>query len=210
MSHTNSKTWIAPGVRETEAYQVTINSVKRHFPKSAVAHWNVSTWITHKVAMADAKLRVGQRRLAAKEAEAGLAMEPGYPTLHKAMDDKELSAGQTAVLCMHSIWCNKNFDAQWRIIAPWPGMAELKWEGDDRARTKVGRFLPLPREPSPDNLPWNQRMRLRQSMWDENWKIPTEEDVLYPMWQLSEETELDKHYLVNQDLLDALDPDKII
>ncbi|KAF2804270.1 uncharacterized protein BDZ99DRAFT_545500 [Mytilinidion resinicola] len=49
------------------------------------------------------------------------------------------------VVCEKRIWC-----PQWQLkkeIAPWPALPKMIWEGDDRAKTTVGRFLPLPPEP---------------------------------------------------------------
>lgn len=57
---------------------------------------------------------------------------------------------------MKTIWCMDWMNGKDDDPAPWPSLAEMKWEGDDRAKTACGRFLPLPREPGAPGIPWGQ------------------------------------------------------
>ena len=58
-------------------------------------------------------------------------------------------------LGMKTIWCQDWMNGK-DEVAPWPSLAEMKWEGDDRAKTSCGRFLPLPREEGAPAIPWGQ------------------------------------------------------
>lgn len=66
-----------------------------------------------------------------------------------------MTGNTSRVLGMKTIWCH-----DWQNgkdeIAPWPSMQEMKWEGDDRAKTNCGRFLPLPREQGAQGILWSQ------------------------------------------------------
>jgi hypothetical protein len=81
-------------------------------------------------------------------------------------------------------------------------MAEMKWEGDDRAKTGVGRFLPLPREEGPPGLMWNQLPVIEQYPIDQVCKIPTMEDVYLPVDYKIEE---DHEYLWSKELEKDID-----
>lgn len=105
------------------------------------------------------------------------------------------------VLGEKTIWCH-----DWRNgkdeIADWPTLAEMKWEGDDRAKTGVGRFPPLPRERGPPSIAWNQLAIVEQYPLDEVARIPTLEDVLLPVDEIPEE---DTNKYIPQDIMDAID-----
>jgi hypothetical protein len=78
----------------------------------------------------------------------------------------------------------------------------MKWEGDDRAKTKVGRFLPLPREEGPPGLAWSQMQVVEQYPLDQVARIPTMEDIYLPVDEIDDEVKYD---LINKDLEDAID-----
>ena len=95
----------------------------------------------------------------------------------KAFDD-----GRSAVLGRPSIWrSDMEATAPSRQTAPWPNATEYKWEGDDRARSGVGRYLPLPRAGGNDTVAWHQRPMLEPLPFDAVRKVPTMEDVYSPV-----------------------------
>ncbi|KAF2090039.1 hypothetical protein K490DRAFT_62912 [Saccharata proteae CBS 121410] len=203
MSYTFSRKWVSAEHKESERFAVTKNAVQRHFPKSAASRWDMKDWLAHRAAMAQAQGKRLEKQIKNKEEErkAYLVNGQGPP---KAFGGKKMPGKcQGAVLCHYTIWCEE-YDP-WHTRALWPEPAEMRWEGDDRARTNVGRFLPLPREATSASIQWGHRRLVPQFEFDAIWKVPNMEDVLYPMEQISEEIENDKHDLLPNDLIEALD-----
>jgi hypothetical protein len=87
-------------------------------------------------------------------------------------------------------------------VAPWPSFAELKWEGDDRAKTSVGRFLPLPREMGAPGITWAQLQVVEQYELDQVARIPDMEDVYLPVDEIDDEVKYD---LITRDLEEAME-----
>ncbi|KAF2190894.1 hypothetical protein K469DRAFT_736593 [Zopfia rhizophila CBS 207.26] len=175
----------SPENREHNQYLLIRNSMRRLFPLSDVARWTYAEYIQHrKDILKDEQDRLAAK-LAQKEKEATLNLQPIMP----AFRDKKIpefygpllyGASRGAVLCEPTIWC-QGWEQGKEEIAPWPTWQEMKWEGDDRAKTHVGRFLPLPREPGPEGLHWQQLSRLPQYPFDEVARIPTLEDTHLPV-----------------------------
>ncbi|GME41728.1 hypothetical protein GTA08_BOTSDO00316 [Neofusicoccum parvum] len=205
-SHTQSWTWSSPRALQEDLYIVAKVSVERHFrgyDRDLVdALKSLEKWCAHATNMKVVSIKLEQRRIQEKQLYMGLRAEG---TSSKPFNGRKLSVGQGAVLCFHTLWC-QDYKTDWRRLAPWPSIAEQKWEGEDRARTKVGRYFPLPREPSNGSVPWNYLPIITSSPFDQIWKVPTELDILYPMDQINAEVDGEKHALLNQDLLDAIDP----
>lgn len=104
------------------------------------------------------------------------------PAIAPPIHGRSFTDGRSAVLGMPSIWRNGTADAiPGRMTAPWPNAAEYKWEGDDRARSGVGRYLPLPRAGGNDTVAWHQRPMLEPLPFDAVRKVPTKEDVYSPV-----------------------------
>ena len=99
-----------------------------------------------------------------------------------------------------TIWCSDWTNGK-DEISPWPTLAEMKWEGDDRAKTNVGRFPPLPREKGPVSLSWNQLPVVEQYPLDQVCKIPTMEDVYLPV---DPDIEPEKEFLWSEELDEAI------
>jgi hypothetical protein len=112
-----------------------------------------------------------------------------------------ISGNRALVLGEQTIWC-----VDWQNgkdeIAPWPTFAEMKWEGDDRAKTAVGRFLPLPREIGAPGITWSQLQVIEQYPLDQVQKIPTMEDIYLPVDEIDEEL---KYNFITKDLEEAMD-----
>ncbi|KAF4543011.1 hypothetical protein BFW01_g4683 [Lasiodiplodia theobromae] len=205
-SHTQSWTWSSPRALQEDLYTVAKVSVERHFrgyDRDLVdALKSLEKWCEHAANMKMVAIKLEQRRIAEKELFKRLRDE--YNMVCKAFGGRKLSVGHGGVLCFHTLWCT-DYKTDWRRLAPWPTIAEQKWEGEDRARTKVGRYFPLPREPSNGSVPWNYLPMITSSPFDQIWQIPSELDILYPMDQINAEVEEEKHSLLNQDILDAID-----
>lgn len=200
MSHTHSRSWASPETKETEHFQVTKNAMRRLFPKSQVAEMEMSTWLEHRQAIVSAKGRRIVRVLELKED----ARKRGLPPLRPPFKGKDFKENRGTVLCQQTIWCSK-WDPK-KDRSPWPSNAEMKWEGDDRAKTSVGRFLPLPREPGNATVAWHHLHALPQYELDEVRKIPTLEDILLPVDEIDDEKVPD---LINTDLLQSIDSDDL-
>jgi hypothetical protein len=117
------------------------------------------------------------------------------------------------VLAMETIWCPRP-DVFWQPSAPWPCMAEMKWEGDSRVATEYGRFLrwhPIPRVPehwAGHNCPgWNQDYKERSMVeilpFDQVWLIPTLEDILLPVDEIEDPQIIAS--LINNELLHEIE-----
>ena len=71
-----------------------------------------------------------------------------------------LEDNRSTVLAMPSIWSPNFRESTERPDAPWPDRDELRYEGDDSAKTNVCRFLPLPRRPGNETVTWKAREQL--------------------------------------------------
>ncbi|KAF2732047.1 hypothetical protein EJ04DRAFT_514173 [Polyplosphaeria fusca] len=77
----------------------------------------------------------------------------------------------------------------------------MKWEGDDRAKTGVGRFPPIPREVGAPGIQWNQLQAVEQYELDKTCLVPDMEDIYLPVDEIDDEVKYD---LINKDLEDAI------
>ncbi|OCK79654.1 hypothetical protein K432DRAFT_405393 [Lepidopterella palustris CBS 459.81] len=200
MSHTYSLSWASPETKEAERYQVVMNAMRRLFPKTDFNDMDMPTWLEQRQAIIQARGRQLGRSVAFREDQ----RERGLPPITKLMRGREPKENRGAVLCQQTIWCLK-----WDMKAdkaPWPSLSELKWEGDDRAKTSVGRYLPLPREPGNATVAWHHLRVLQAFDFDEVRKVPTLEDILLPVDEIDDNKVPE---LINADLLEALDSDEI-
>ncbi|KAK7553673.1 hypothetical protein IWX49DRAFT_221474 [Phyllosticta citricarpa] len=209
--HTSSRVWVSDRCRQEEQYEVAQIGVRRNFRKYDKDIMepikDFGSWLRHQSAMHNVKLEAERRKIAEmeqralvreKDKEAQMAGVPFW-------DLRDRQPGHGAALGMPTIWC-PDWKTPDRRVAAWPTLSEMKWEGDDRARTGVKRFLPLPREPTNGAVAWNHLPMIHQQPFDQVWTIPTELDILYPMHQLDEEAERDRHRLLPPDLIDAIEP----
>ncbi|OCL13500.1 hypothetical protein AOQ84DRAFT_414748 [Glonium stellatum] len=196
MSHTYSLSWASPETKESEKFQVCINAMRRMFPRSEVAQMDMPAWLEHRQVIVQARGRQLGRIVAIKEDQ----RKRGSPAIITPLKGKSFEDNRSTVLCQKTIWCSK-----WDLKAdkaPWPSLTELKWEGDDRAKTSVGRFLPLPREPGNATVAWHHLRMIEAFELDDVRKIPTLEDILLPVDEIDDEI---VPHLLNIEILDALD-----
>jgi hypothetical protein len=203
----NTRTWVSEDARAAHEFLIIRNSMKRLFKNSEVAKWKVADYIAHREATRVSAVKKLARQAQDKEDTLSLHIPPISPQQQDMMQRCGLTGNFDQVgnygriLGEKTIWC-KDWQNGKDEIAPWPCMAEFKWEGDDRAKTGVGRYPPLPREQGPDGLPWNQLQAVDQYPLDQIARIPTMEDVYLPVDEIDEEV---KYNLVNKELEDAMD-----
>ncbi|KAF2804101.1 uncharacterized protein BDZ99DRAFT_343968, partial [Mytilinidion resinicola] len=193
MAYYSKKAWMSPEARENEKYHVVMNSMRRLFPKSEVAKMDKTKWLAHRQAVVEAHTKQLERAVKIKEE---VLSKGGQQPIPNRLKEKEFPENHGVVLCEKTIWCPK-----WQLkeeVAPWPTLPEMKWEGDDRAKTTVGRFLPLPREPGSAAVAWHNLRVLPAWPFDDVRKIPTLEDILLPVDEIDEDIVPD---LLNSDLL---------
>ncbi|KAF4550243.1 Hypothetical protein D9617_18g034340 [Elsinoe fawcettii] len=86
------------------------------------------------------------------------------------------SPGRSAVLAEPTIWSPAAVEGR-PFTAPWPSIAEMKYEGDERVATSLdhGRFLPVPRYPSDvPGMGWSEVAFLPQEKMDEVLRVDDE------------------------------------
>ncbi|CAI6252998.1 unnamed protein product [Periconia digitata] len=211
-NYRSSRTWHSPEAQRYHDYQLVRNAMRRLFKKSEVAKWTYDDYIKHLEATLASKKAHLDKVLATKEHERLDKLHNGRfytsPQTLKAIEkgclpngNDTLQGNTSRALAMKTIWCPdwKNGKEE---IANWPTLQEMKWEGDDRAKTGVGRFPPLPRENGPPSIPWNQLPVVEQYELDEVARIPTLEDVLLPVDEIPDE---DAPLFVDQHVWDAID-----
>jgi hypothetical protein len=185
--------------------------MRRLFKYSDVAKWKYQDYIAHLEATTKAKQNLARRKLAALEEERRARIlqeqtphsETEYlQTVRRSVDSGLHYEGSlAAVLGVKTIWCMNWMEGK-EEVAPWPSFAELKWEGDDRAKTSVGRFLPLPREMGAPGITWAQLQVVEQYELDQVARIPDMEDVYLPVDEIDDEVKYD---LITRDLEEAME-----
>ncbi|KAH9875379.1 hypothetical protein J1614_004871 [Plenodomus biglobosus] len=203
----NSRTWTSPDVQAQQDFLVIRNSMRRQFRNSEVAKWKLGDYIAHREAVIAAQAerltrKVQMRETASMMTASVIPLETQQSLRKWGINGNFDEAGNKGrVLGEPTIWC-KDWENGKDEIAPWPSMAEMKWEGDDRAKTGVGRFLPLPREQGPPSLPWNSLPVVDQYPLDQIAKIPTMEDIYLPV---DDQIEEEKVYLWSKELEQEMD-----
>lgn len=206
-NNNNNHTWSSGNSLAQQEFMVIRNAMRRQFKHADVAKWKLSDYIEHREATLASQAKRLAEQSAAMEEDAALQIPPIPEGTQQIMEkwgvygnfDRTGNLGR--VLGERTIWCDDWLNGK-DEIAPWPCIAELKWEGDDRAKTGVGRFFPLPREEGPPGLSWNQLPVVDQYPMDQVALIPTMEDVYLPVDAQIEE---EKEYLWSKDLQDAMD-----
>lgn len=105
------------------------------------------------------------------------------------------------VLGERTIWCQDWMNGK-EEISLWPCTGEMRWEGEQRAQTGTGRFLPLPREPNVFNWPWYQLKAIEQYPLDRVCRVPTMEDVYLPVDEIDDSL---KYRFIDKELEEAIE-----
>ncbi|KAJ4399704.1 hypothetical protein N0V91_009248 [Didymella pomorum] len=201
----NTQVCMSDEARAAQEYLLVRNSMKRQFKNSEVAKWKVADYIAHREAVLTSRAKALARQAQNKDAEFRVppisAQQQDTMRRCGLQGNFEQVSNYGRALGAKTIWCQ-----DWKNgkddIAPWPGVAELRWEGDDRAKTGVGRYPPLPREQGPASISWNQLQVVEQYPIDQIARIPTMEDVYLPVDEIDDEVKYD---LLNKDLEDSMD-----
>ena len=202
----NARTWMSEETRAAQEFLVVRNAMRRLFKNADVAKWKIADYIAHREAMMASTAKKLSQQTRNREDKLTLCVPPISPQQQDMMRRCGLSGNFDQVgnysraLGEKTIWC-EDWQNGKDEIAPWPCLAELKWEGDDRAKTGVGRFPPLPRERGPVGLPWNQLQAVEPYPLDQIARVPTMEDVYLPVDEIDVEIKYD---LLNKDLEDAM------
>jgi len=206
-NHRNVRTWVSEESRAAQEFLTVRNSMRRMFKNADIAKWKVADYISHREAVVTSKANLLAQQAQSREASPRLIdltitsekqdmmRRCGLTGNFEQVGNFSRALGEKTIWCMD--WQNGKDE-----IAPWPCLAEMKWEGDDRAKTGVGRYPPLPREQGPAGLPWNQLEVVEQYPLDQIARIPTMEDVYLPVDEIEDEVKYD---LLNKDLEDAMD-----
>ncbi|KAF9738062.1 hypothetical protein PMIN02_001094 [Paraphaeosphaeria minitans] len=202
-----SRTWVSSEAQLHQEFVIIRNAMRRLFKNSEVAKWKLQDYTAHKEGMLASKKATLDRALKQKEIERAVqAIQPDTKrdfSLSNLIPESNLGmeGNLSRVLGMKTIWCKDWKDGK-DEIADWPSLPEMKWEGDDRAKTACGRFLPLPREEGAPGIPWGQLQAVEQYPLDQVQCIPTMEDIYLPVDEIEEEV---IPQLLNQELLDVLE-----
>jgi hypothetical protein len=188
----NDRNFMSPDAQATQDLMMARNAVRRMFKHSAIAKWKLADYAAHQRAMIASSTACA----AARATEAATSSPWPTPVLTPEVQETMRHWGlqgnfdeignHSRILGEPTIWCRDWLNGK-DEVAPWPCAAELKWEGDDRAKTGVGRFPPLPREPGPAGLPWHALELVEQYPLDQIARIPTMEDVFLPVDQIDED-----------------------
>lgn len=206
-SYRNSHTWVSPENQHMQEFLVIRNSMRRLFKHSDVSKWKFDDYVAHKKAMVESKKQLLAAKIKSREEEESLKVPVGDAGALESLmmripnNNYFMEPGRSRVLNYKTIWC-EGWEVEKEEVAPWPTHAELKWEGDDRAKTGVGRYPPLPRENGAAGIPWNQLQALEQHPLDCVGRIPTMEDVYLPVDEIDDDV---KYNLITKDLEDAMD-----
>jgi hypothetical protein len=203
----NSCTWMSPDVQAMQEFMVIRNAMRRQFKNAEVSKWKFNDYIAHREVMVVAQATRLANQVKAKE----YALTERVPPIPEETQQSMMKWGifgnfgehgnTSRILGEQTIWCRDWMNGK-DDIAPWPSTAESKWEGDDRAKTGVGRFLPLPREVGPPGLPWNTLPCVEQYPIDQVARIPTMEDVYLPV---DDQIEEEMDYLWSKNLEEDMD-----
>lgn len=181
--------------------------MKRMFKNADVAKWSIPDYMAHRETMTALRTKRLAEQVENPSNSAHCHATPISPQAQDMMQRSGLHGNfdqignYSRALGEQTIWCTDWQNGK-EEIAPWPCIAEMKWEGDDRAKTGVGRFPPLPREQGPVGLPWSQLQVVEQYPLDKIAQIPTMEDIYLPVDEIDDAIKYD---LLNKGLEDSID-----
>lgn len=162
MAHSHSRTWTSQNTSEKHRFK-RINNLLYHFvPNSPFVPHTHSEWVRHQASMKDMEVQKMHQDIERKRVERRSANVTKATTPFICVEDQRhrFEDNRSTVLAMPSVWAPYFKATPERPDAPWPNLDELRYEGDDRAKTNVGRFLPLPRRPGNETVTWKAREQL--------------------------------------------------
>lgn len=157
-AHSQSKTWKSNDTKEKDQY-ARLSTLLHHFvPESPFVPRSYPVWVQHRTSMNAMEMDNMKRNIAIKQSrntvDAKIAIKP-------ALEGKTFDDNRSAVLAHETIWAPWSLPSDKHPEALWPDRNEFQYEGDDRAKSEVGRFLPLPRKPGNETVNWKAREQLQ-------------------------------------------------
>jgi len=186
-----------------QEYSIIQNSTQHLFKHSEVAQWKYEDYIAHKEASVVARNYCLERQVMVKKEQAGTRTgnvnSKAVKTLQNIVrNGNTLMGDRSFVLSQKTIWCHGWKEEE----SLWPSLAEFMWEGDTRAQSGFGRYLPLLRGKGTPNIPWNESQIIIQYPLDQVARIPTMEDIYFPVDEIDDDI---KYSLINESLEEATD-----
>ena len=172
MSRINTRTWLDPQVAEQELFLRVLTSVAVLAPKTWCMPRTTKEWIEHRAAVLEDDARKSWHRI-----KALAELSSSIPQV-RGLQGTTLSKGRALCLSWPTIWCQHPSVVD-RPDVLWPGLDEMRWEGDSRARRDLGRFLPMLRIPGNGTVIWYRRPARPMYEFDRVWKVPTAEDICW-------------------------------
>jgi hypothetical protein len=195
-----SRTWVSQDNRYMHEFTLVRNAMRRLFKNADVAKWRYGEYIAHREAMLASGKNTLRKAVSQKEHDLQLRIPPidawAYNTLDELLrknnihHNLQMEGNTSRVLGEKTIWCVDWMNGK-DEVAPWPTVPEMKWEGDDRAKTGVGRFPAIPREVGAPGIQWNQLQAVEVYPLDQVWRVPQMDDILLPVDEISEEEKPD-------------------
>ncbi|KAI9681268.1 MAG: hypothetical protein M1817_002550 [Caeruleum heppii] len=159
-----SLSWISDEERRFQQFVRVRYLYRQIAPNSEFVPRTWRSWLKHHAEVNEAELGRVKKLLSHKTKGIGLKVSPAF-------NSKSFLGGKSAILSEDTIWCQEP-STDVRVPAPWPSQAEMKWEGDDRAATGVGRFLGLPRDHGNGTVAWHMLPIIQSHAFDQVRKLP--------------------------------------
>lgn len=162
MAHTQSRTWTSNDALERQRFRRVSNLLNHFVPKSPFIPHAYHEWVEHRAAMKDMEREDMLQKIERRRGERPSTRDSVAVNSSISVETSRFvfRDNRSPVLAMPSIWSPQFQETPERPIAPWPEQDELRHEGDDRAKTNVGRFFPLPRRPGNETVTWKAREQL--------------------------------------------------
>ncbi|KAF2228211.1 hypothetical protein BDZ85DRAFT_315689 [Elsinoe ampelina] len=218
MSHSFSKSWKAPAVVAKEQWTRVLKSRDHLCPDSPFLPRAFDT-ATQRIIMDAAWTDLLASKTASTTQDSAVRADDAIRrgrTLDSLgpFQDRVLSdPSRGMVLSESTIWTPKAEQVR-PFTAPWPSIAEMKYEGDERVATSLdhGRFLPVPRYPSDiPGMAWSELAFLPQEHFDEVLRVD-EEAVFFANHEVVELEVGDEEgeHLLGRALMDLLDSKHVL
>ena len=157
-AHSQSKTWKSNDAQEKDQY-ARLSTLLHHFvPESPFVPRIYGDWVEHRAMINAMDMDQMKRNIAIKQSRSVIAAKIDIKPL---LGGKTFTDNRSAVLSHETIWAPWSVATDKHPEALWPDRTEFQYEGDDRAKSDVGRFLPLPRRPGNETVNWKAREQLQ-------------------------------------------------
>jgi hypothetical protein len=157
-AHSQSKTWKSNDTKQKDQY-ARLSTLLHHFaPVSPFIPRTYGVWVQHRASMNTMEMENMKKNIAIKQSRNTVAAKVPIRSL---LDGKTYTDNRSSVLSLETIWASWSSPTDKHPEALWPDRTEFQYEGDDRAKSDVGRFLPLPRKPGNETVNWKAREQLQ-------------------------------------------------